>query len=460
MKTDAVNIESIEVCCEMLKSIVDCMYEAVCVIDSSGKVIIWNKSAENLYGISWEEIRNKKINNFFPNAIVDKVRETHLPIENKNHFPKLNSHILANSRPIYINEKFYGAISTDRDFDDVIKLYSELERVNSKVLFLENEVKRFAGDFGEIIGEAKNIREKIDMARQIAPTDTSVMITGESGTGKEVFARGIHELSGRKGIFVPVNCSAIPAELFESEFFGYCHGAFTGSSKNGKAGIFELGNEGTIFLDEIGDMPLHMQAKLLRVLQEREIMRLGGEEKIELDIRVISATNKNLKKMVETEEFREDLYYRINVVEIQLPPLRERKQDIPLFVQSFLKKFAVKSKKDIKIMEQNAMNLLINYDWPGNIRELMNVIEHAVVVSNGKIIGINELPKYISAKEKMICSCDKMELDLGKAVRKIEIENIKKALRITKNNKSQASKLLNMPRGTLYHKIEEYKIEI
>lgn len=316
----------------ILKSIVDCIYEAVCVIDENGIVIVWNKGAEKLYNIAYKDIIGENIEDIFPDAIVNNVRKTGVSVENKYHSPRENSYILANSMPLYIEKVFKGAVSTDRDFAELSKLYFELENANSKLIFLENEVKKISGVFGNIIGKSPNIVKKIDMARQIAPTHASVMITGESGTGKEVFARGIHELSARKGLFVPVNCSAIPSELFESEFFGYCAGAFTGANKKGKMGIFELADEGTIFLDEIGDMPLHMQAKLLRVLQEREIVRLGGEKNIKLDLRVLAATNKCLQEMVRESKFREDLYYRLNVVEINLPSLRERKEDIPIFI--------------------------------------------------------------------------------------------------------------------------------
>lgn len=444
---------------DVLKSIVDCMYEAVCVVDHKGKVMIWNKSAEKLYGVTYEEIAGQDVKSFFQNPIVDQVRETHIPVTNKNHTPRANAHILANSTPLYVHGKFCGAVSTDRDFDEVLRLYSELDKAHSKVLFLESEMKKITGVFGDVIGESAGIRKKINMARQIASTDTSVMITGESGTGKEVFARGIHDLSARKGLFIPVNCSAIPAELFESEFFGYCSGAFTGASKNGKVGILELANEGTIFLDEIGDMPLHMQAKLLRVLQEREIIRVGGERTIKLDIRIISATHQDLKARVKEGKFREDLYYRINVVELHLPPLRERKEDLPLFLNHFLQKFSIKCKKTVTSMETSAVNILMNYNWPGNIREFMNVVEHAVAVSSGDIIKLHELPEYMAYEAGGASVNETYPLDLGKAIKKLEIKSIQKALELSNNNKSKASRLLNMPRGTLYHKLEEYKIQ-
>lgn len=444
---------------EILKPIIDCIYEAVCVVDENGNVIVWNNSAEKLYNVSHNEIIGKNISKVFPNAIVDTVRKTRIPVENKYHSPRKDSHILANSMPLYINDVFKGAVSTDRDYAEVRKLYLELENANSKLIFLENELKKFSGNFGDIMGKSPNILKKIDMARQIAPAHTSVMITGESGTGKEVFGRAIHELSGRRGLFVPVNCGAIPSELFESEFFGYCQGAFTGANRKGKMGIFELANEGTVFLDEIGDMPFHMQAKLLRVLQEREIVRVGGERSIKLDIRVVSATNKDLKKMVDENKFREDLYYRLNVVEINLPPLRERKEDIPIFIEHFIKEFSLKNSQKIKGVNVGVMNILNEYEWPGNIRELMNVIEYVVVTNKNEMIQKSSLPESIFSQIRKNEHSKEYPLDLTKAIKELEMENIKKALKISNNNKSKAAKVLNIPRGTLYHKIDEYQIK-
>lgn len=446
---------------KVLRSIIDCIYEAICVVDEEGIVRIWNESAEKLYKVKYEDIVGKNIAEIFPNAIVEHVRKEKVVVENKQHLPRENSHILANARPLYVEKKFRGAVSTDRDFKEVLTLYSELEQANSKLVFLENEIKRYSGVFGNMIGVSPIILNRISMARQIAPTSTSTMITGESGTGKEVFARAIHELSGRKGLFVPVNCSAIPNELFESEFFGYCSGAFTGANQKGKIGLFELANQGTIFLDEIGDMPLHMQAKLLRVLQEKEITKVGGANSIKIDARVISATNKNLNKMVKEGSFREDLFYRLNVIEIQLPRLKERFEDIPILINHFLKEFANKNGRVIKAIDIEATKILLNYDWPGNIRELMNVVEHMVVISDTEKIYKSSIPNYILLADKNTnLSLDNYPLDLNLAIKSLEQETIKRALSIAKNNKSKASKLLNIPRATLYHKIQEYNINI
>jgi transcriptional regulator with PAS, ATPase and Fis domain len=445
---------------EAIKSITDCIHEAVCIIDENGTVIVWNKSAEKLYHVSRNEIMGIKIVDFFPDAMVEKVRKTKIAVQNLEHSPKEGSHVLISSMPIYINHVFKGAISTERDYEEVEKLYLELTNAKSKLIFLQNEVKKYSGSFGNIIGKSPKLTKKIEIARQIAPSHASVMITGESGTGKEVFARGIHEVSGRKGLFISVNCSAIPSELFESELFGYCPGAFTGASKKGKIGAFELSNGGTIFLDEIGDMPFNMQAKLLRVLQEFEITRLGGENKIKLDLRVISATNQNLEKMVSEKKFREDLFYRLNVINISLPSLREHKEDIPLLINHFIKKFSSENSKTLEGISQNALDCLMAYDWPGNIRELMNAVEYAVVTCNDVLIKKKSIPDYILRKIENQENSRGFQLDLTKAVCQLERENIQRAIKLTHGNKSMMAKLLHIPRGTLYHKLEKYNISL
>lgn len=444
----------------MLHSILDCIYEAVCVIDESGRVVIWNQSAEDLYKIPQSRILGKDISAFFPDALISQVSKNLLPATNKDHTLDGDFHILANAKPLFIDNQFKGVVSSERDFDEMIRLSNELEKANSRVLFLESEIRKNIIGFENIIGNSVLITDCIKIAKQVAATNVSVMITGDSGTGKEVFARNIHKVSGRKGILVPVNCSAIPDDLFESEMFGYCEGAFTGASKKGKVGIFELAQEGTVFLDEIGDMPLNLQAKLLRVLQEREIMRLGAENSTKIDVRIICATNKDLKAMVQNGSFREDLYYRINVVEIQLPALKDRQEDIPLLIDYFLKQFCEKNNKNIKMMQKEVATLLVAYRWPGNIRELMNVVEYMVVTATGDLIKRENLPRSILEKGIKEVQGEEYPIDLNVAIMELEVKNIKKALKLCQNNKSNAAKLLNIPRATLYHKINEYGIEV
>ncbi len=299
------------------------------------------------------------------------------------------------------------------------------------------------------------------MSKQIAQTNAAVLITGESGTGKEVFARAIHEYSGVEGYFVPVNSSAIPTELFESEFFGYEEGAFTGAKKGGKIDLFELASNGTIFLDEIGDLPLSMQAKLLRVLQEKRIQRVGGEKLIDINARIISATNRDLEKMVEEGKFREDLYYRLNVINIDIPPLRKRKEDIVLLFRHFLEDVCNENDMEVPKVDNKVIDILTRYDWEGNARELKNVVEHMTFLNRNNTITVDLIPSNIKEKlleGNMMRDRSTNFLDLNKSLEELEISLIKKALEVTDGNKSKAATLLNIPRTTLHSKLNNYNI--
>ncbi|WP_461205434.1 sigma-54 dependent transcriptional regulator PrdR [Clostridium sp. DL1XJH146] len=442
-----------------LDHVLNSIYEAVCVVDIDGIVVLWNKKSEKLYGVLQKDILGKEIKDFFPNALILKVLETKETYEDVKHEPKKDFHMIINSSPIWIDGIFSGAVSTDRDISKVKKLASELQKANDTLKFLEEEIKRYSNnDFGGVVGRSKEINDKIEIAKKVARTKATILITGESGTGKEVFSREIHNYSGEKGLFVPVNCSAIPQGLFESEFFGYEQGAFTGANKNGKIGLFEMAEGGTIFLDEIGDMPLFMQAKLLRVLQEKQIIRVGGNKYIPIDTRVISATNKDLNKMILEKKFREDLYYRINVVEINLPPLRERREDIPLLIDAFLKELSQKNNKEIPKIDKEAMKIILNYHWKGNIRELKNTMENLIVLAKENTISSDLIPNYMVKEINKKNTGINDTLDLNESIKKLETELIKEALRLSKGNKAKAAELLNIPRTTLYYKIDNYKI--
>jgi len=290
------------------------------------------------------------------------------------------------------------------------------------------------------------------------------LILGDSGTGKEVVARSIHNESKRKGSFIPVNCSAIPYTLFESELFGYEGGAFTGADKKGKIGKIEAANNGTIFLDEIGDIPLDMQPKFLRVLEDGIITKLGGFLDIELDIRIISATNKNLKELVLEGKFREDLYYRLSSVVVELPSLKERKDDIELFIYYFLEKFCMQYVVNIPEIPENILYNLVNYRWDGNIRELKNVIERIVIMLKSyktNNISLDFLPEYIHdeyAVPKPKLNNNIGLLDLNTAVSNAEKKAILMALKHSKGNITKATKILNIPRTSLYYKLKKYNI--
>ncbi|TCO74740.1 sigma-54 dependent transcriptional regulator PrdR [Marinisporobacter balticus] len=443
-----------------LEHVVNSLHEAVCVIDENGKVILWNKSAEKLHNVAASEIIGKPLADFFPEAMNVKVFHTKKPVENVYHSPRENCHIVISSVPIFIDESFLGVVSTEQDVSELQKLVKELQKANDTLVFLKKEVERYANDgFGKVIGKNLELLKKIEIARQVGKTKVNILITGESGTGKEVFARAIHDYSGEKGLFIPINCSAIPNELFESELFGYEQGAFTGANKKGKMGLFEMANEGTIFLDEIGDLPMFMQAKLLRVLQDKVVRRIGGEHYTDINMRVISATNKNLKEMVESGIFREDLYYRLDVVQIQLPPLRERGGDIVLLINYFLKELSKQNNKEITKIDPEVMEVLQRYVWKGNIRELKNTVEYLVVLCRGDTITTDLIPNYIIEETKKKKYKVGGPLDLNKSLIAFEIDLIRQALKLAKGNKAQAAKLLNIPRTTLYSKIKNYEMD-
>lgn len=312
----------------------------------------------------------------------------------------------------------------------------------------------------EMIGKSPAMRKVQDMIRKVAPSKASVLITGESGVGKELVANAIHNLSPRKGkSFIKVHCAALSETLLESELFGHEKGAFTGADKMQK-GRFELAHGGTIFLDEIGEINQSVQIKILRVLQERKFERVGGEQTIEVDVRIVAATNRNLEEEVKAGRFREDLYYRLNVVHIQVPPLRERKDDIPLLMSSFLDKFNKENDKHIKGLNNKAKVAMFNYAWPGNIRELQNCMESAVVMSSGDEITIEDLPPAVSASASASSSeSDGIKVPLGVTLDEAERLVIMANLVANKSNKSKTAESLNIGRKTLQRKLSEWGVE-
>lgn len=327
---------------------------------------------------------------------------------------------------------------------NVLKEAIEKSKGNQKI----EDIK---SPFPEIIGKSEAMQEVFYIIQMVAKSNANVLITGESGTGKELVARAIHNNSLRKSKpFVIVDCTTIPENLLESELFGHEKGAFTGASER-KTGLIEIANEGTVFLDEIGELPMFLQKKLLRFLQEKEIQRIGSTQRIKVDVRVISATNRDLEKAVQEGSFREDLYWRLNVVRINLPPLRERKEDIPLLVNHFLNKFSKENNKPIPQLEPEVMELLLSYDWPGNIRELANVMERAVVLSPSGLISIKHLPRRIQEKTGWIA---KNESSLN--LLELEKSLIIKALNTTGWNQTKAAEILGISRKQLRTKMKHH----
>jgi Nif-specific regulatory protein len=306
-----------------------------------------------------------------------------------------------------------------------------------------------------IVGNSHEMREVVEQTARVAQSDTTVIIRGESGTGKELFAEAIHYNSVRKDQpFIRVNCAAIPENLIESEFFGYEKGAFTGADTR-KKGRFELADKGTIFLDEVGDLSKMTQTKLLRVLQEQEFQRVGGTQTIKVDVRVIAATNADLEELIEKNKFREDLYYRLNVFSLHLPPLRERKTDILLLADHFMLKYSRKHKKSVKRISTPAIDLLMSYHWPGNVRELENCIERAVVMSDDQVIHSYSLPATLQSAES---SNTFQRLSLKDSIANYEKEIIQDALKQTKGNIAKAARILSSTERILGYKIKNYDI--
>ena len=334
---------------------------------------------------------------------------------------------------------------------------SKYKSVKSKINKESNIFKDMLDDKLRLIGNSPALKKIFNLINKVSESDdATVLLTGETGTGKELMAKTIHLLSKRKdNKFLTVNCSTIPAELFENEFFGHMKGSYT-DAKQDQKGIFEAANKGTLFLDEIGDMKYEMQSKLLRIIEDKKVSRLGEYDEKEVDVRIIAATNQNLKKMVKNKEFRIDLFHRLNIFSVEIPPLRERKEDIPLLINYFVKYFSDKYKKEITKVENSVITKLINYNFPGNIRELKNIIERAVIMCDGGILNESnfDLLEYLSPPDETQTNGKNEVLDLNS----IEKENILKALSLTKNNKTQASKLLNISRQALDRKIKKFKL--
>ncbi|MCR6544511.1 sigma 54-interacting transcriptional regulator [Dehalobacterium formicoaceticum] len=452
-----------------MNTLMDTVSEAVTVIDNENVVVGWNKRAEELYRIPAETILDQDIKHFFSSLVVTHVISEDVmkrkSVRNDYHQPVPGTHVLINASPILYQDQVLGSVCAERDITETVSLHNELSQKSSEVRQLKSEItKRKPSDdaFGKIFGHSKRLNDAVRLARRVANTNAAVLIRGESGTGKELFAEAIHQESARKGKpFVVINCGAIPAALFESELFGYQSGAFTGADRKGRPGKFEISHTGTIFLDEIGEMPLDLQVKLLRVLQNKRFYRVGGDEPIDVDVRVIAATHRDLEQMIEEQLFREDLYYRINVVSLEIPPLRQRKEDIPELIYLFIKEFCLQQNREMVQIAPEIMTTLLNYPWPGNIRELRNVVERMVILAEDNMILQDHLPPSIS-KKKSFQEKEPMQDDvsLTDITDRTEKEIILQALEESGGDKSKAAKRLGIPRSTMYYKMKKLDIKI
>jgi len=431
-----------------LRTIIDSVDEGVIAIDDDSKILCINNWACKIFNINSEDVTGKNLDKILPKNSITKVLATNDEIKDQEEVLKVNGktyRFLLSVKPIIFNNKKAGAVATFKDFD---KLHRSIFRIS------ENP-ETFT--FDNILGSSPAFTAVKEQAKHIGKQDVTVLLIGESGTGKELFARAIHYESPRKNeIFLPINCGAIPDSLIESELFGYEKGSFTGDNPKGKIGKFERANGGTIFLDEIGDLPLHMQVKLLRVLQEREIYRVGGVDPIKIDVRIIAATNKNLWSMVQKGEFREDLFYRLNVVPIHIPPLRERPEDILELAEVFFRRYVKIHCKSLKGISKEAIELLRNYSFPGNVRELENIIEYGVLFEKEDFLRAETLLKKIGVKQssdKAIIKGGLKEM-VANYERKV-IEDLVKQYGSDTKAKQKIAEILDISLATLYRKLNE-----
>lgn len=430
----------------------DWMSEGILSVDARGIINTANSVACRLLGLPYESLVNTHVREISPddNILLECV-EKKIPVRRRKSVVTSTGRVefYGSAKPIHNSlGEFVGAVLLMKDLKEVKAM---VDAVMAPI-----EVS-----FDDFIGDSPAIKNLIAFARKTAELETTISITGESGTGKELFAKAIHFESGRTGPFIPINCAALPEALIESELFGYENGAFTGAKKKGKPGLFEAAHNGTIFLDEIGDMPLGPQAKILRVLQDGFVRRIGGVEQIPVNARVVTATNKNLGDMVEAGTFREDLFYRINVLNIQIPPLRERVDDIPLLIECFLRQFNQKLQKEDQTISREALNQLRFYGWPGNVRELRNVIERASILSDSSEIA----SEAIHFHAKPLC-CGQQCHPVPQTVRERPLKELvgdfeRNIVLDTLNSTSsvrQAARKLALSHTALLKKIQKYRL--
>lgn len=441
-----------------LDAILNSVQEAIEVAGLDGTIKYVNPSFCRVTSVPAIERIGYNIFDVSPNGALARSLRIHKPVfAHRAMVGGTSVDVISNASPIVVDGQMEGAVVVFQPLTDIYKLMEQLKASNQVIDDLQSRISQISTSsytFDDLIGSHPEFESALDLARKAAKSNSTILITGESGTGKELFAHAIHGASLRRDKpFIKVNCAAIPETLLESEFFGHEKGAFTGALKT-KLGKMELANGGTIFLDEIGDMNPYLQAKLLRVLQEMEFERVGGTQTIKVDVRVISATNRNLLEMAKSGNFREDLYYRLNVLELRLPPLRKHKDDIPAYVHSLIGKFNRKFGKRVTGLTVRAENLLLQYNWPGNIRELQNVIERAMVTVEDEIINHKHMLNFVDTQETM--EKEQMVLEII-PIEQMEKQMIELALKRYGNSmegKKQAANALKISLATLYNKLK------
>ncbi|KAA8674776.1 sigma 54-interacting transcriptional regulator [Clostridium sp. WLY-B-L2] len=448
----------------IISNIVDKFQEGVIAIDAEGRIFYINDAYTKILGVPISKIIGKQMRKVEPGAEILNVLRTKIPIiKDKQYIKTLDKYVSVHIYPIEQDGELKAVVSIFTDATEIVKLGRKVEEANKAVLRFKEQIEAQNKLLKlEIIGESSNFLKTVSQALIVAKTEASVLIEGENGTGKELIAKLIHSNSERKSQpMIIVNCAAVPESLIESELFGYEEGSFTGAKSGGKMGKFELANGGTLFLDEIGDMPMAMQAKLLRVLQEGEIEKIGRQKNVPVNVRLIAATNQPLERMVREKKFRRDLYYRLNIVEIKVPPLRERGEDVGLLANHFLQKYNKKYGKQV-FFSQRVHSFFYSYSWPGNVREMCNCIEYAVIMCLDDCFDVVYLPPHIKESIGEITEernrSEYTHGTLKEAVKSFEKKMITDVLSESNGNRSKAMRLLGLSRRTFYRKLKEYKI--
>lgn len=438
-----------------LLAVIDSVDEGIISIDKDFKINIFNNYCQELFNYKKVEVVGRDIRDIVGNDdiiadLVNKGIEYYNIKSSLKHGDTTSSYITTGRRITNDYDETVGAVISIKDVNKARQLV--------KIINTNND-----GPFKDIIGNSKSMGKVKKVTTTIAKSNSTVLLRGDSGTGKELFANAIHKLSDRKDErFVAINCAALPDSLLESELFGYEKGSFTGAMQSGKEGLFKEANEGTIFLDEIGELSMILQAKLLRVLQEGKIRKIGSSKEEEVDVRVIAATHKNLEKAIKEGEFREDLYYRLNVIPIKIPSLKERLDDIPILVQFFINKLNKKLKKDIKGFKKEFIDELMSYDWPGNVRELQNLIERAMNLCNGDILTTKHIViDSIYKDEDITDNFIEEEVELKSLKEEMEKYEKEIIMKVYKNNKSyrESAKILGISHTAVMNKIKKYDIK-
>ncbi|NLV89721.1 MAG: sigma 54-interacting transcriptional regulator [Tissierellia bacterium] len=443
----------------LLNTVMEATNDAIVYVNKEGIIEMFSNAYADFLEINKEDAIGKHV--------TEVIENTRMHIVAKSGRPEIaqvqkikGRKMIATRIPVYANGKIVGAVGKVlfKDLDELHSLYVEINKIEKELNLYKDEFKKLnmaKYDLDSIVSKSDIMRELKELTARAAKTNSNVLILGESGTGKELFAHAIHNNSKRKNFpFVKVNCGAIPFELLESELFGYEEGSFTGAKKGGKIGKFKAADGGTIFLDEIGDLPMNMQVKLLRVLQDKEIERIGSNYSEKIDVRVIAATNKDLEKMVSEGLFRLDLYYRLNVVSIKIPPLRERKEDIPILANYLIKKISEAENVRVDKILDETLEYLKKYDWPGNVRELENILERAINFLDRDVVI---RPQHLPSKITGISSYKEIK-SLKSVLEEVEKQTIIDSLIIANGNKTEAAKILDISRTSLYEKILKYGI--